>query len=383
MEETVQDLTIIGGGVMGLFTAYYASNFTKNITILEKLTIGDKKTASFSYTRTIRNDYLDPLYAMLAYEARRLWLELQHTAIEPILINCGCLNIAKEKVTPELSESYAVQSDHILNSLHLKTEAFTRDTLQQRFPQFDVDLGRLDVEAGFLYVPIITQTLLTALQQSSIRILEQVEITHIEQRDRQFFIATNAGECITKNLVITAGLRTNEVLRHIEGCTVNFPLIPDKPEKGKYFIPPEKNRALFTAQRLPAFAYLDVGIYGHPIYEGKTPGVKIGIYNPPDVKVLNTHIYDVQSFVNECMPSLQDANVVDVTDVDQCSYDLVADDNFIIGNIPGVSNAYVGVGWRGTGYKYAPFVGKTLMQLALQGGTVYDIRRFSPQRFVS
>src|SRR5204863_8084454 len=138
MPEEIQNLTIIGGGIMGLCTAYYASEFVQNITILEKATIGaeNRAAASFSYTRSIRNDYLDPLYARLAYEARRLWLELEHKAAEPLLIQCGCLNIAKESVTPDLSVSYAAQSYHILNSLHLKTEAYTRDTLRQRFSQF-------------------------------------------------------------------------------------------------------------------------------------------------------------------------------------------------------------------------------------------------------
>ena len=41
------------------------------------------------------------------------------------------------------------------------------------------------------------------------------------------------------------------------------------------------------------------------------------------------------------------------------------------------------VGWRDNCYKYAPWVGQTLMQLALQEGTVYDIHRFTPQRFVT
>lgn len=139
---------------------------------------------------------------------------------------------------------------------------------------------------------------------------------------------------------------------------------------------------MFTTDALPVFAYLDVGIYGHPIYEGKTKGVKIGFYNPSDVKRLNTPIHDVHSFVDECIPALRDVEAVDVTDVDQCFYDLVADDNFILGNVPGFSNIYVGVGWRGTGYKYAPWVGRTLMQLAIQEGTVYEISRFSPQRFL-
>ncbi len=81
------------------------------------------------------------------------------------------------------------------------------------------------------------------------------------------------------------------------------------------------------------------------------------------------------------MPALRDAEAVDVTEVDQCFYDLVADDNFILGNLPEFANISVGAGWRGTGYKYAPWVGQALMQLSLQGGTVYDISRFSPQRF--
>ncbi len=383
MPEEIQNLTIIGGGIMGLCTAYYASEFVQNITILEKATIGaeNKAAASFSHTRSIRNDYLDPLYARLAYEARKLWLELQSKAAEPFIIDCGCLNIAKESITHEISETYAAQSYNILTGLHLKREAFAREILQQRFPQFDADMGRLDVEAGLLYVPVITQTLLALLKERNVNIVERVDVAGVQQREKSLHINTNVSEFVTEKLVITAGLGTNDVLHCIDGCAIRFPLVPDRPSQCKYFIPPSEKRAMFTSDTLPVFAYLDVGIYGHPIYEGKTPGVKIGFYNPPDINTLNTRIHDVHSFVEECMPALRDANAVDVTDVDQCFYDLVADDNFILGNVPGFSTIYVGVGWRGTGYKYATWVGRTLMQLALQGGTVYEISRFSPQRF--
>ena len=53
----------------------------------------------------------------------------------------------------------------------------------------------------------------------------------------------------------------------------------------------------------------------------------------------------------------------------------------MLGPVPGVENAFVGVGWRGTGYKFAPWVGRVLAELALQDGTVYDIDRFDPARF--
>lgn len=218
------------------------------------------------------------------------------------------------------------------------------------------------------------------------RIVEEVEVVNIEQRpDNLLAVDTSAGQFVSSKLVITAGLGTNDVLKRIPGCTLQFPLSPDRPSQCKYYIPPAHKRAMFTPDALPVFAYLDVGIYGHPLYEGRTPGVKIGFYHPPDVHDVNTGhvaIPDIASFVAECMPSLQDATAIDVTDVDQCFYDLVADDNFILGHLPDNTSISVGVGWRGTGYKYAPWVGRTLMQLALQEGTVYDIRRFSPQRFV-
>jgi N-methyl-L-tryptophan oxidase len=383
MRVDVQDLVIIGGGVMGLFTAYAAAPFTNKITILEKSRIGDTNTASFGYTRSIRNDYLDPFYARLAYEARGLWLDLERKAAEPFIVDCGCLNIAKESVTPNPGESYAEQSYQVLRRLHLRSEAFTRETLRQRFPQFDADLGRLDSEAGFLYVPAITPTLLDLLQEGGVRILQETEALAIEQRDYGVLLRTSAGELVTRKLVITAGLGTNDVLGHLAGCAVRFPLEPDRPSQCKYLLPPLEKQALFTAGALPVFAYLDVGIYGHPIYAGRTPGVKIGYYNPPDVRnSRNARIHDIASFIAECMPALQDAEAVDVTEVDQCFYDLVADDNFILGSLPGFPAIAVGVGWRGTGYKYAPWVGQTLMQLALREGTVYDIGRFSPQRFV-
>ena len=143
-------------------------------------------------------------------------------------------------------------------------------------------------------------------------------------------------------------------------------------------------RSLFTEAALPVFAYLDIGIYGHPLYDGKTPGVKIGFYNPPDMALVSSQIRSVEDFVTECMPGLQGAEAVDVADasgVDACSYDLVADDDFILGPVPGADDVFTGVGWRGTGYKFAPWVGRVLAQLALQRGTVYDIRRFSPGRF--
>ena len=161
-----------------------------------------------------------------------------------------------------------------------------------------------------------------------------------------------------------------------------MPITKDRPSDAKYFVPPAEARDRFTADAMPVIAYLDTGIYCHPIVDGVVDAVKIGYYNPPDMPRGATSVDSIASFVEQCMPGLLDAEFRDVEDVDQCDYDLVADDDFVLGPIPGVAHAFVGVGWRGTGYKFAPWVGQVLAGLALEEGGAGDLERFDPARFV-
>jgi sarcosine oxidase len=379
-------LTIIGGGVMGLMTAYYAAPLASSVTILDKSRVGDPGTASFALTRSVRNDYLDPQYSRLAFEARQLWQDLQAVWGERLLVDCGCLNLVKASVTPDLDASYAVRSFAVLEQLQLRREAFRGAALTERFPQFAADGGWLDVDAGFADVAAVTAMLRTAVPARGADLREDVQIRGISRSGGCWQVETSAGLVESDVLVITAGLGTNDILGLIPGCPVRFPLSPDRPVQSKYFIPAPGSEDLYTEQALPVFAYLDVGIYGHPLYAGKTPGVKIGFYHPPDATVVPSSITSVEDFVAECMPGLRGAQTVDVAEasgVDTCFYDLVGDDDFILGPVPGAEGVFTGVGWRGTGYKFAPWVGRVLAQLAVQQGTVYDISRFAPGRFAA
>jgi sarcosine oxidase len=361
------DLLVVGGGVMGLFTAERAAQLGAGVAVLEQGRIGDPLTASFGRTRSFRNDYLDAAYARLAHEAYRLWGEFERRTGAEVLVRCGCLNVAKRTVTPELDATYAQRTHEKLLDLGLPTEALDRDALAQRYPDLDVDLGRLDPEAGVVDVGAATAALTRELRERGVDIFEGA--------------AFRPGEIAARTLVVTAGHGTNDVLARLDGCDLQVPLSRDRPSEAKYLVPPADARERFTAERLPVLAYLDTGIYCHPIVDGLVDAVKIGYYNPPDVERDTTPITDIAGFVEECLPGLRDAEVRDVEDVDQCDYDLVADDDFVLGPIPGVERAFVGVGWRGTGYKFAPWVGRVLAGLAVQEGTVYDIARFDPSRF--
>jgi glycine/D-amino acid oxidase-like deaminating enzyme len=377
-------IAILGGGVMGLMTAYYAAPWAAEVTVVEKTRVGNPGTASYGLTRSGRSDYLDPDYARLAREARQLWLDLQERAGERMLVDCGCLNLAKRSVTPDLEASYAYRSFAVLEQLGLPRESLSGGQLARRYPQFSADEGRLDVEAGFYDVHAVTRYMTAALRAHGVRFAENADVREISRSDGAWRVATSSQTIDADALVMTAGMGTNDLLGLLPGCATRFPLLPDRPVQSKYFIPGADVRDQFTEKALPVFAYLDIGIYGHPLYEGHTPGVKIGFYNPPDAARAPSAIQSVEDFVDDCMPGLRGAEVVDVAEfsgVDTCFYDLVGDDEFILGPVPAAGAAYVGVGWRGTGYKFAPWAGRVLAQLATSDGTVYDISRFAPGRF--
>ncbi len=377
-------LTIIGGGIMGLMTAYHAAPLAASVSVLDCSRIGDPATASFGLTRSVRSDYLDPLYARLAAESRRLWRELERELGEPLIIGGGCLNLAKASVTPDIAGTYGAASYAVLRQLGLPCEELDAARMREQFPQFAVDAAWLDADGGFADLAVITRALRDSVRSRGAVLTENAPVRAITRSGGSWQVRTDAGTAESDVLVVTAGLGTNDVLGLVPDCPVRFPLRPDRPAESKYFIPGPGDRAAFTETELPVFAYLDVGIYGHPLYDGRTPGVKIALYNPPDVPRADSRIAGVADFVAECLPGLHAVETVDVAEasgVDTCHYDLVADDTFILGPVPGPGPLYTGVGWRGTGYKFAPWVGRVLAQLALQQGTVYDISRFAPGRF--
>lgn len=366
---------------MGLFTAYHASERFDRIVVLEQGRIGDPVTASFGRTRSYRSDYLDPAYVRLAREALSLWEEFEGQTGAAALVRCGCMNIAKRSVTPDLTSTYAHLSDRLLQELGVPSESLASDDLHARFPYLDADIGHIDLDGGVVNVPAATAALLRALSERGVRVVEDVVTRLAVRHGRDIRVVTDVETWTSRALVVTAGHGTNDVLARLEGASLRVPITRARPIDAKYFTPPAGSGNQFTSETMPVIAYLDAGIYCHPAIAGLIDKVKIGYYHPPDLPRVTTTIDSVTSFVEHCMPGLRDAEVEPVEDVDGCDYDLVDDDEFVLGAVPGFAGAYVGVGWRGTGYKFAPWVGRVLAELALQQGTLYDIRRFDPARF--
>jgi hypothetical protein len=98
---------------------------------------------------------------------------------------------------------------------------------------------------------------------------------------------------------VTAGHGTNDVLSLLPGRALRVPITKDRPSAAKYLTPPAAVRDRFLAGAMPTIAYLDTGIYCHPIVDGLVEAVKIGYYNPPDLAELaltGATAYDIARF---------------------------------------------------------------------------------------
>lgn len=373
------DVAIIGGGIMGQMTAYYASEFNKKIALIEKGNLNNPDSASWGITRSIRSDYIEKEYAQFSEEARLMWKDIEKKSGERVLIPCGCLNLISNKFSPNRNTTYAIQAYQTMKDLGLDVIRLRKTQLDKKFPQFVADEAVLDSNAGLLFLPGVQAAMKKFRVVNNINIYENQNIEGIRRSGNIYRINFGKTSIRARSIVIAAGIWTNDVLNCFTGYTRKLPISKARPENSLYFIP-STNNDKYSSEKMPVFAYLDFGIYGHPIVLGETKGIKIGIFNPSGFKRGNA-ITSIEEFVQECMPDLTKMKSIRVKDADTGYYQMVPDNEFILGEMPDLPNVYVGAGWKGTGYKFAPLIGKILTQLSLQGKTVFNIDQFSPSRF--
>lgn len=364
------DQIIIGGGVMGLFTAWELTKQGANVLLLEKNKLGFARAASSGLTRSIRRDYLDPFYRDLAAEAQSLWRDFERDTGCKAYSQCGLINLASTKVTPDLQMSYAAQSAALLGEAANKA---VRNDL------FQADLTSFDVTGGLLLLTPIRDALVKALRASGkCAIKEDQTVDRIVKRENKVWVQGDSESYSAEKIIICAGKWSEEVVKTVEGYeTQSFNLEIQEPQEVRYYAVPKTDD--WTDAAMPCFACLDMGVYGHPIVRDYTQYLKVSRYMPRGLND-NKAEKTIDHFVDLFMPVLNGFENFPVTDTDQCNYDFTADQDFIIGPLDQDKQILVATGWNGTGYKFAPWVARYLAGATTNG--IAD-KRFNPQRFFS
>ena len=80
-----------------------------------------------------------------------MWGAFETQTATRVRVRCGCLNIAKRSVTPDLAATYAEMSHATLTELGTRTAWLDRRALVWCFPFLDADVGRLAHDSPATY----------------------------------------------------------------------------------------------------------------------------------------------------------------------------------------------------------------------------------------
>jgi monomeric sarcosine oxidase len=372
------DVVVVGLGGMGSAAAAHLARRGRRVLGLEQFGPVHDRGSSHGDSRIYRQAYFEhPDYVPLLLTAFELWHDLRaESGVELLTVTGGLMIGPPRSRTVMGSRASAVQwgLDH---------EMLDAAEIHARFPAFTPapdEIALFEANAGFVR-PEATVTAHVGLATDAGADLrfeqtvvgwkangDGVEVTTADDTFRADRLVLSAGAW-AERVVADLGLAL-EVERHVQMWF--RPLAGTGPFGGPQFPiyildSPEGQQA-----------------YGFPQAGPASAGVKAAFFRngtPADPDHLRRTVdpseaVPLREFLSPRLPGMPGELVRAVP----CMYTNTADEHFVVGLHPAHPNVVVAAGFSGHGFKFVPVIGEILADLAIDGGTRFDIGLFDPDR---
>ncbi len=392
MNET--EYLIIGAGGAGVATAYALAKRGVSVTLLEQFAVGHDRGSSQGHSRIFRFAYDMPDYARMAMRSLRSWRALEADCGESLLTITGGLDLG-----PAGSES--LQSTlQTMTAVGAQFESLDAGELMRRFPQWHVPddwAGLHSVDAGILNPTRCVEVIAGMARAHGAKILEHTTVTkvHTDARDGgQPRVETNRGVFAAKKLIVTAGAWLPELFPEF-AMPVTVTL-----ESGVFFRPHKLED--FLPERFPIFLSHNLvpentgseetesvsrwdraQAYGFPVFG--LPGVKIGLHQSGETVQASSRGYEVSDrtleFLEAWMKRHLPGAAGPMMHSKTCLYANTPGEDFLIdthaGFVPGgSSDVILASPCSGHGFKFVPFLGELIADLAQDRKHEFHLERF-------
>ncbi|CAF3797349.1 unnamed protein product [Adineta steineri] len=203
-KETIFDVVIIGGNLIGLSTAIFLSLKQPNlrIVILEKNTINDYNNQLHIYSQEHFRQIFDKEYLVqLAKMSFTLWQQLEqmsNLSSESILnTNDGFLFLRNPNMIQSTIEDNWASMKRICENLDMNCEYLNNTQLRIRYPMFTLIReyeGIFHNQSGYINITTLMMSLLRLIDQSSnITIREHEELLSLQLLQDHVKLITNRG----------------------------------------------------------------------------------------------------------------------------------------------------------------------------------------------
>jgi sarcosine oxidase len=376
------DLLVLGGGAIGLATAWAAAGRGARVLVLEQFTSPNARSSHHGDTRMIRCAYFEhPDYVALALRAWAMWEQWdREQGGAPALHATGGLYFGAPD-SELIAGARGAAERHDLPHRTLDAQAAAA-----AFPQFRLPAGTLalhESRAGFVRCEDAMRRLTAQARAAGVEIREGVTVTRAE--------AEANGDCCA---MLADGTRVRaRAIADARGpgmaaAGLPWPLRVTRQLLG-WFAPVQS--APLAEGRMPVWACTaqtagesgDGLFYGFPLLAGDGgvkaarhfPGAEILPYSQEPAET--GELADVARALARVLPDAAGPTARATA----CQYTMSPDGHFILDRHPLGWNGAAIAGLSGHGFKFAPVLGQALAELALDGGTALPVGFLSARRF--
>ena len=363
-------IVIIGGGIVGIATAYFlAKRGQKNVHLLERNLLAQASTGLC--VGGIRQQFSHPANITLSQETIRLLQHFErefHTKID--FHQAGYLFLTKEKTTWEaFGECVKIQRRH-----GVPVEVLSPKKVKRRWPYIETDNlrgGIFGPEDGYVDPYDMTMAIARMARKLEVAILERTEVKAIRSENGRVNGTETSQGFIPADIIINAAGAWGGEIGRMAGVE-----LPVQPYRRQVFI-----TNAFDAIPKPVPMIIDQDT--HFYVRGYAPGILMGMTDPDELPSFHTHVD--RSFLEklaavaiERIPMLERAEIIRGWGG---LYAMTPDENPIVGEIPGVAGFFCATGFSGHGFQHGPAIGRILSELIVDGTTEFDLYPFRYDRF--
>ena len=368
------EVIVVGGGLMGLATAYHLAREGRRVLLLEARGIGHEQGSSHGPSRIIRLTYQSEDYIELARASFALWRALGDEAQEQLLVRCGGLDFGPPDAT------HLAALGHAMTRAGVAHEAVDADEIRRRFPLLtppDDVIGFYQGDYAMLPADRCLELLAAGARAAGAAVREHEPVLAVVPSGGGVEVRTGAAAYRAESAVLANGSWLGPLA---SALGLPLPLTVLK-EQLAYFEPADP--ALFAPGRFPLFIHRFPGSRtfgsGFPLL-GEPVGVKLLLDrlgpvvapDDPDRTIEADTLARLERYAAETVRGLT-GRVVAAT---SCRYTLTPDEDFIIDTHPAHPQIVIASACSGHGFKFGIEIGRILGQLALGRPPGRDLTRF-------
>jgi len=369
-EKKSAAVIIIGGGILGVCTAYFlARKGQKNIVLLEKGFLAEGSTGLS--VGGFRQQFSHPANILLSQESIGVFKTFQEKfGIDIDFHQVGYLFMARERETWE----DMLKGVKLQRKYNVPVEIFTPNEIKYRWPYLktnDLQGGTYGPEDGYADPYSVVMGFAREARKMGVQIKEKTEVKSIlVEKGKINGVYTSSGLITSSCVVNTAGPWAGEVAK-MTGVNLSV-----KPYRRQVFV-------ITDCEFIPRPVPMIIDMEKRSYFRGESADILTGMSDLEEPSSFNLNID--QGFMEKVVNAL----VYRAPEMVRAKmlrgwaglYTITPDDNPIIGRISDLEGFFCAVGFSGHGFQHGPATGRILSELICDGRTEFDLSPFAYDRF--